>query len=61
MHNSIEQDADIVIMLYREDYYNDKKVNNQITEVIVAKHRNGPVGTARLMFNPYLTRFTSLK
>lgn len=61
MHNSIEQDADIVIMLYREDYYNDKKNNNQITELIVAKHRNGPVGTARLMFNPYLTKFTTLK
>jgi replicative DNA helicase len=61
MHNSIEQDADIVIMLYREDYYNEKKNSNQITELIVAKHRNGPVGTARLMFNPYFTKFTGLK
>ena len=60
MHNSIEQDADIVIMLYREDYYNEKKNKQQITELIVAKHRNGPVGTARLVFNPYLTSFTDI-
>lgn len=60
MHNSIEQDADIVIMLYREDYYNDKKQNNQITELIVAKHRNGPIGTARLFFNPYITSFKNI-
>ena len=61
LHNSIEQDADIVIMLYREDYYNEKKNNQQITELIVAKHRNGPVGTARLIFNPYLTSFVDIK
>ena len=60
MHNSIEQDADIVIMLYREDYYNEKKNKQQITELIVAKHRNGPVGTARLVFNPYLTSFADI-
>nr|YP_009545371.1 replicative DNA helicase [Mallomonas splendens]AYO28525.1 replicative DNA helicase [Mallomonas splendens] len=60
LHNSIEQDADIVIMLYREDYYNEKTKNNsQITEFIVAKHRNGPVGTAKLFFNPSLTAFTN--
>ena len=48
LHNSIEQDADIVIMLYRDDYYNEKNNNNNLTEFIVAKHRNGPLGTARL-------------
>lgn len=61
LHNSIEQDADIVIMLYREDYYTEKKNKQQITELIVAKHRNGPVGTARLLFNPYITNFTDIK
>jgi len=60
LHNSIEQDADIVIMLYREDYYNEKKVGPQITEIIVAKHRNGPVGTAKLLFNPTITTFQNI-
>ena len=54
---SIEQDADIVIMLYREDYYQDKKLEEQITEFIIAKHRNGPIGTAKLLFNPIYTNF----
>jgi replicative DNA helicase len=57
---SIEQDADIVIMLYREDYYTDKLSANNITEFIIAKHRNGPVGTARLLFNPECTSFENL-
>ena len=57
LHNSIEQDADIVIMLYREDYYAEKINTSNITEFIVAKHRNGPVGTARLIFNPEFTSF----
>jgi replicative DNA helicase len=56
-HNSIEQDADIVIMLYREEYYNEKITNQQITEFIVAKHRNGPIGTAKLLFNSATTTF----
>ena len=59
LHNSIEQDADIVIMIYREDYYNNK--SDSITELIVSKHRNGPVGTARLFFNPETTTFQNLK
>ena len=54
---SIEQDADIVIMLYRDDYYQEKKAEEQITEFIVAKHRNGPIGTAKLLFNPTYTNF----
>jgi len=60
LHNSIEQDADIVIMLYRDDYYNEKIIGNSVTEFIVAKHRNGPVGTARLFFNPELTSFENI-
>jgi replicative DNA helicase len=60
IHNSIEQDADIVIMLYREEYYNEKTSQPHITEFIIAKHRNGPVGTAKLLFHPYTTSFTNI-
>ena len=55
LHNSIEQDADLVLLLYREAYYN--KNTNNITEIIIAKHRNGPVGTAELNFNTELAAF----
>lgn len=48
---SIEQDADVVMMLYRDDYYNKKTLEKNIIEIIIAKHRNGPVGTAKLKFN----------
>ncbi len=60
LHNSIEQDADVVIMLYREEYYTDKSTNPHLTEFIVAKHRNGPIGTAKLLFDPTLTTFSNL-
>jgi replicative DNA helicase len=60
LHNSIEQDADIVVMLYREDYYNEKQADLQITEFIVAKHRNGPIGTAKLLFRPAIASFKNL-
>ena len=60
LHNSIEQDADIVIMLYREDYYNEKNPESQLTEFIVAKHRNGPIGTAKLAFKPAVASFKNL-
>lgn len=61
LHNSIEQDADVVIMLYRENYYQESKEKDQITEVIIAKNRNGPVGTARLMFDAAITTFKNLE
>jgi replicative DNA helicase len=57
---SIEQDADIVIMLYREEYYKETRADAQVIELIVAKHRNGPIGTAKLMFIPSLTSFSNL-
>ena len=60
LHNSIEQDADIVIMLYREDYYSDTVAEEQITELIVAKHRNGSIGTAKILFRPSTTSFKNL-
>lgn len=60
LHNSIEQDADIVIMLYRDDYYSETKEIEPITECLVVKHRNGPTGTARLLFNSLTTSFSNL-
>jgi replicative DNA helicase len=60
LHNSIEQDSDIVIMLYRQDYYKEKSFEPQITELIVAKHRNGPTGTARVLFDPAIATFQNL-
>ncbi len=57
---SLEQDADIVMFLYREDYYDPETVNKNITEVIVAKHRNGPVDTVKMFFKKEFTRFNDL-
>ena len=57
---SLEQDADIAMFLYREDYYNPETENKNITELIVAKHRNGPVGTVNLFFHKQFTKFVSL-
>ncbi|MBE9177820.1 replicative DNA helicase [Oculatella sp. LEGE 06141] len=57
---SIEQDADIIIMLYRDEYYNPDTPDRGITEVIINKHRNGPVGTVKLLFEPQFTRFRNL-
>jgi replicative DNA helicase len=59
---SIEQDADIVMFLYRDEYYNrDKSEKPGIAEIIVAKHRNGPTGMVELMFRRELTRFENLE
>ncbi len=57
---SIEQDADLVIMLYRDDYYNSDSPDRGIAEVIIAKHRNGPTGTVKLLFDPQYTKFKNL-
>lgn len=57
---SIEQDADLIMMLYREEYYEPDTPDRGIAEVIVAKHRNGPVGTIKLLFEPQFTRFRNL-
>ncbi|MGL5082417.1 MAG: replicative DNA helicase [Microcoleaceae cyanobacterium] len=57
---SIEQDADLVIMLYRDDYYNPDTPDRGISEIIIAKHRNGPTGTVKLLFDPQFTRFRNL-
>ena len=60
VHNSIEQDADIVIMLYRDEYYSPDTPDQGIAEVIITKHRNGPTGTVKLLFDPQFTKFRNL-
>lgn len=60
LHNSIEQDADLVIMLYRDEYYNKKTVTPNIIELQIAKHRNGPLGLVKLYFNPKINRFYNI-
>ena len=57
---SLEQDADIVMFLYREDYYDKETENANITEVIIAKHRNGPIDSIRLFFERRFTKFANL-
>jgi replicative DNA helicase len=59
-HNSIEQDADLIIMLYRDAYYNPDTPDRDITELIITKHRNGPTGVVKLVFDPALTKFKNL-
>lgn len=58
---SIEQDADIVAFIYREAYYNPETDRTNITDLIIAKHRNGPVGKVELFFHPERLRFMSLE
>lgn len=58
---SIEQDADIVMFLYREDYYNPDTERQHITDLIIAKHRNGPTGNVELYFHPDQLKFMSLE
>ena len=57
---SIEQDADIVMFLYREDYYNQDTKDANITELSIAKHRNGAIATVRMFFQKEYTRFRDL-
>ena len=57
---SIEQDADVVLLLFREEYYNPTEENRGVAEVIIGKQRNGPTGTVKLTFIKEYTRFESL-
>ena len=57
---SIEQDADLVAFLYRDDYYNDESDQQGIAEVILAKHRNGPTDTVKLSFLKRYAKFADL-
>lgn len=58
---AIEQDADVVMFLYRDDYYNKDSPNKNIAEVIVAKQRNGPIGTVNLVWLPQYTKFANME
>jgi len=57
---SIEQDADIVMFLYREDYYNPDTERQHLTDLLIAKHRNGPTGKVELYFHPERLKFMTL-
>lgn len=56
---SIEQDSDLVLMLFRENYYNSKKQHEDLTEIIIAKNRNGSTGTIFTKFNSEFTKFSN--
>ena len=58
---AIEQDADIVMFLYRDDYYNKETEHPNEAEVIIAKQRNGPIGTVTLLWKPDITKFVNIE
>jgi replicative DNA helicase len=60
LHNSIEQDADVVAFVYRDEYYNDESDQQGLAEVIVAKHRNGPTDAIKLSFLKRYAKFADL-
>ena len=57
---AIEQDADVVMFLYRDDYYDKDSKEKNVSEVIIAKQRNGPTGTVKLAWLPEFTKFANL-
>ena len=58
---AIEQDADVVMFIYRDDYYNKDSDNKGIAEIIIAKQRNGPIGTVNLVWLPQYTKFANME
>lgn len=58
---AIEQDADVVMFIYREDYYKRDAERNDVAEIIIAKQRNGPIGTVELAYLPNYTKFANLE
>lgn len=57
---SIEQDADVVLFIYREDYYNPETERQHITDILIRKHRNGPTGSVELFFHADLLQFRDI-
>jgi replicative DNA helicase len=57
---SIEQEADIAMFLYRDEYYNSETMDKGLAEIIIAKHRNGPTGTVKLLFDAEYTQFKNM-
>ncbi len=58
---AIEQDADVVMFIYRDDYYNKDSAEKNVAEIIIAKQRNGPVGTVNLVWLPQYTKFVNME
>lgn len=58
---AIEQDADVVMFIYRDDYYNKDSESKNIAEIIIAKQRNGPIGTIDLVWMPNYTKFVNMQ
>jgi len=58
---AIEQDADVVMFIYRDDYYHKDTEKKDIAEIIIAKQRNGPIGTIELVWMPKYTQFMNMK
>jgi replicative DNA helicase len=58
---SIEQDADVVMFIYRDEVYNEDTERPNQADIIIAKHRNGPIGSVTLYFRKELTQFANLK
>ena len=58
---AIEQDADVVMFIYRDDYYNHDTEKKDVAEIIIAKQRNGPIGTIELAWLPMYTKFANLQ
>jgi replicative DNA helicase len=58
---ALEQDADLIIALYRDEYYNKETVDRNVAELLILKHRNGPVGTVKMLFEPMFTRFRNME
>lgn len=58
---AIEQDADIVMFIYRDDYYNENSEEKNVAEIIMAKHRGGSTGTVKLAWMPSFTKFANLE
>ena len=57
---SIEQDADLIMLIYRDEVYNDNSEDKGVAEIIIGKQRNGPIGRVRLAFNGQFSRFDNL-
>jgi len=61
VHNSLEQDADVVLFIYREDRYRSETPRKNIADIIISKHRNGPVGSVELYFDDRRVSFRNLE
>ena len=60
-YGSLEKYADLVLMIYRDEYYDPESEDKCIAEIIIRKNRNGPIGSFNLLFEQYFTRFRNFK